>query len=85
MANHIPQRMCVGCRNMIDKNKLIRIVVDNGELILDKDQKKLSRGLYVCKNIECIKLSEKKKVFQRAIKGNNLDKFLEELKSYAER
>lgn len=84
MANHIPQRMCVGCRNMIDKNKLIRIVVNNGELFLDKEQKKLTRGFYVCKNTDCIKIAEKKKVFQRAIKKNVSEDFLKELKSYAE-
>ena len=84
MANHVPQRMCVGCRNMIDKHKLIRVINDSGQLFIDENQKKLTRGFYVCKNAECIKLSEKKKVFQRVIKENVSDKFFEELKSYAE-
>lgn len=84
MANHVPQRMCVGCRNMIDKDKLIRVINDNGQLFIDENQKKLTRGFYVCKNTECIKLSEKKKVFQRIIKENVSTKFFEELKSYAE-
>ena len=84
MANYVPQRMCVGCRNMIDKNKLIRVTNDNGQLFIDKDQKKLTRGFYICKNAECIKISEKKKVFQRIVKGNNLEEFFKELKSYAE-
>ena len=84
MANHIPQRMCVACRSMHDKDKLIRIVVENEDLVIDTSQKKLMRGFYLCKNTDCINLAQKKKVFQRALKKNVSDEFLKELINYAE-
>lgn len=76
---HIPQRMCAGCRNMFDKPSLIRVVLDDNSLIIDNGQKKLARGIYLCKNEECIKLSEKRRVFQNLLKNKVPDEFFEKL------
>lgn len=83
MAKHIPRRMCVGCRSMKEKCELIRVVVENDELLIDTNQKILKRGFYVCKDIKCIENSEKRKAFQRILKSNDLQEFYEELKNYA--
>ena len=68
MANNLtkvrtPQRMCVGCRQMSDKNLLIRVVVEDGVAVVDTTQKAQSRGVYFCKNPECIKRAAKNKGF----------------------
>lgn len=65
----IPQRMCVGCREMKDKKQLIRIVRSpEGEIDLDPTGKKSGRGAYICPNADCL---------DQAIKGKRLQKALE--------
>lgn len=64
---YIPKRMCVACREMKEKEELFRVVFSGGALI-DKEGKMQGRGAYVCKNADCITLSEKKKSFERAFK-----------------
>ena len=71
MKKHIPERMCVACRRMLPKNELIRIVKKDSEVIFDEKQKVLARGIYLCKNEECIKQAEKKRAFERLLKCEN--------------
>lgn len=68
--NHVPMRMCVACREMYPQNELIRLVRDNadGEIRFDMDKKLFGRGVYICKNIDCIHLAEKKKGIERHFK-----------------
>lgn len=68
MTKHIPKRMCVACRQMINQNELFRVVKNNDEIIIDNEKKKFGRGAYVCKNEKCIKLAMKKKAFERHLK-----------------
>ncbi|MGI5911192.1 MAG: RNase P modulator RnpM [Syntrophomonadaceae bacterium] len=66
----IPQRMCVGCREMKNKKELTRIVrTPQGSIEIDNTGKKSGRGAYVCPKLECL---------QQAIKGNRLQKALEQ-------
>lgn len=68
-ARKIPQRMCVGCREMKNKKELIRIVRNPlGNVELDSTGKKAGRGAYICPKIECL---------NQAIKGKRLQKALE--------
>ena len=62
---HTPQRMCIGCRTMKDKNLLIRVVCNNGIGVVDATQKAQSRGVYFCKNPDCIKRATKNKGFSK--------------------
>ena len=60
----IPQRQCVGCREMKDKRALIRAVKSpQGEVSLDFTGKKPGRGAYVCPNSEC----RKSRALERAL------------------
>jgi len=68
-ARKIPQRMCVGCREMKNKKELIRVVRSpEGEIALDLTGKKAGRGAYICPNLECL---------NQAVKGKRLQKALE--------
>ncbi len=58
---HIPQRMCIACRKMLPKAELIRLAVENDEIVIDKLNKKAGRGAYICKKEECIAIAEKRK------------------------
>jgi len=57
-----PQRMCVMCRQSLDKEKLFRLITKEGLTSVDFLQKEQSRGFYVCKSLTCLeKLSKNKK------------------------
>ena len=64
----IPQRQCVGCREMKDKKALLRIVkTPEGEILLDSTGKKSGRGAYVCPDPECLKKARKSRALERAV------------------
>ena len=63
----IPQRQCLGCREMKNKKDLIRVVRSpEGEISLDFKGKKPGRGAYVCPNPECLKRARKSRALERA-------------------
>ncbi|MEQ8235775.1 MAG: YlxR family protein [Syntrophomonadaceae bacterium] len=64
----LPQRMCVGCREMKNKKELIRIVrTPAGSVELDGTGKKSGRGAYLCPNPLCLNLAVKGKRLQKAL------------------
>ena len=63
----IPQRQCVGCREMKDKKALLRVVRSpEGAVSLDFTGKKPGRGAYVCPDPECLKKARKSRALERA-------------------
>ncbi len=65
----IPQRMCIGCRNMKNKKELIRIVrTPQGHIQVDTGGKMPGRGAYLCPDAQC---------FNKAIKSKGLEKALD--------
>lgn len=68
MAKHIPQRMCLCCRQSFDKDSLIRIVKSGDKIFVDKSFKASGRGAYVCKNAECLNKLVKTKQLNKAFK-----------------
>lgn len=64
----IPQRQCVGCREMKDKKELLRVVrTPEGDIRLDGRGKASGRGAYVCPNVTCLKKARKSKALERAL------------------
>ena len=54
ISKHIPQRTCVACRKVKDKQGLIRLVrISNGSVEIDASGKKAGRGAYLCRTQEC--------------------------------
>ena len=79
-----PIRTCIFCRNKFERDKCYRIVSDNnGKAIYDKDQKKNTRGIYVCKSKDCIdrgiNLIERNKILIKI--SVNKDSLINELKN----
>lgn len=65
----LPQRMCVGCRQMKNKKELVRIVrTPEGGIEIDRTGKRAGRGAYICPDQECL---------AQAVKGKRLQKALE--------
>jgi len=63
----IPQRQCLGCREMKNKKDLIRVVRSpEGEITLDFKGKKPGRGAYVCPDAACLAKARKSRALERA-------------------
>ena len=65
-AKKIPQRQCVGCREMKNKRELLRVVKSpEGQISLDFSGKKPGRGAYVCRDPECLRKARKSRALER--------------------
>lgn len=68
MQKKIPQRQCLGCREMKPKRELLRVVRSpEGAVALDCGGKASGRGAYVCQNPECLKKAIRSKALARAL------------------
>lgn len=63
----IPERMCVACRVKKEKKDLVRLVVDNGNVVLDQKKQLSGRGFYLCNDEQCFQLLKKKRVLNRLL------------------
>jgi predicted RNA-binding protein YlxR (DUF448 family) len=59
-VKHVPQRTCVGCREVLPKRKLIRLVRTGEGVQVDSTGKLAGRGAYLHDRREC---------WERALKG----------------
>ena len=57
---HVPQRTCVGCREVLPKRKMIRIVRTSDGVQIDPTGKLAGRGAYLHDRREC---------WERGLKG----------------
>jgi len=59
-VKHVPQRTCVGCREVLPKRKMVRIVKTANGLQIDPTGKLPGRGAYLHDRREC---------WERGLKG----------------
>jgi predicted RNA-binding protein YlxR (DUF448 family) len=65
---HIPQRTCIGCRQVKAKRELVRVVrTPEGALVVDETGKQNGRGAYLCPCASC---------WEAALKDDRLGKAL---------
>ena len=77
----LPQRMCVGCREMKEKRELIRVVkTPEGEITIDGKGKMNGRGAYLCRNADCLQKAVKSKGLERAFKQKITEEIFNALK-----
>ena len=68
MAKRIPQRQCLGCREMKPKSELVRVVRSpEGTVSLDLRGKAPGRGAYVCRSADCLKKALRSKAIGRSL------------------
>ena len=68
MPKRIPQRQCLGCREMKPKPELVRVVRSpEGTVSLDLRGKAPGRGAYVCRSADCLKKALRSKAISRAL------------------
>lgn len=87
MGKKIPQRQCVGCREMKAKKELIRVIrTPESEVLLDANGKKNGRGAYLCFSIDCLLKARRSKSLERSLKiaipDEIYDRLEEELKEF---
>ncbi len=79
----IPQRKCIVCGSLKDKEDLLRIVKNKEEgILIDESGKLNGRGAYVCKDESCIKGLKKSNKLNQAFKMKIDDDIYEELEAY---
>lgn len=54
------ERKCAGCGVIKDRNEMIKITNVHGELVVNPDNKKFGRSVYLCYNNACIENAFKK-------------------------
>ena len=65
-----PERLCVGCRQLHPKNRLLRIVRSpNGTAAYDPTGKSPGRGAYLCPSSECLQLARRHRGLAWSFKG----------------
>ncbi len=68
MPKHIPQRQCLGCREMKPKAELVRVVRSpEGTVSVDLRGKVPGRGAYVCRSADCLKKALRSRAVGRAL------------------
>lgn len=70
MKNEIKRR-CISCRELKNREEMIKITRYENHLIVEPDSKTMGRSAYICKNDECIKKMVKSKGIKRSLKFNN--------------
>ena len=64
-----PQRSCIGCRAVRDKQDLIRLVhTPDGRYLADAGGKLPGRGAYLCPTPACLAIAIKRRRFDRAFR-----------------
>jgi predicted RNA-binding protein YlxR (DUF448 family) len=78
---HVPQRMCVACRQSQDKKALVRLVRTPDGVVVDETGKLPGRGAYLHADPSCWELGLKK-YLQNALRTTLREADLERLRSY---
>lgn len=80
-VKHIPQRTCIGCREVQGKRTLVRLVrTAEGEVVLDPTGKKSGRGAYVHPEKACVEAALKGERLRHALKAAPTPENLERLR-----
>lgn len=83
-ARRQPQRTCVGCRSILGKRDLVRIVrTPSGEIVVDPTGKLAGRGAYLCANRRCWLIAIKHGRISAALKTTLTDEDRSQLGAHA--
>jgi predicted RNA-binding protein YlxR (DUF448 family) len=65
--NQGPQRTCIGCRGVFEKDAVVRIVAGPPGIAIDYREKLPGRAAYVCPTVECVTKALSKENLSRAL------------------
>lgn len=67
----VPMRMCIACREMMQKRELLRVVKSaDGRIGLDFSGKAAGRGAYICNRPDCVKKLGKQKLLNKVFSAD---------------
>lgn len=72
-------RTCVVTREQYPKNELLRIVRQDGHVLVDPTGKQNGKGAYLKKDLEVVSLAKQKKTLERALECPIEDSVYEEI------
>ncbi len=82
----IPMRKCVGCNEVKEKRKLIRVVrTPEKEVLIDRTGKKSGRGVYICPSVECLEAAVKAKRLEKSLNTEIDDELIQKLREEVEK
>jgi predicted RNA-binding protein YlxR (DUF448 family) len=69
---HVPARMCIGCRKKKKKEEMIRFIDSPKGFVLSNEKNHLNgRGFYLCPDLMCLKMAQKKTRWARSLESMN--------------
>lgn len=72
MSGHKAQRTCLGCREAVDQDSLVRYVLSpEGKVLIDYGRKLPGRGAYTHFDAGCLRAAVKRRQFDRAFRGSS--------------
>lgn len=82
---HVPQRLCVACREHDAKRNYVRLVrTPEGGVEVDTTGKRNGRGAYLCRRRSCWQRAIDSRLIDRALKVTLDDATRESLREYAQ-
>ena len=81
---HIPQRTCIGCREVNEKKTLVRIVKTAEGVCIDPTGRMPGRGAYLHETKECWETALKRGALGRALKTEISPEAMEALRNHME-
>ena len=82
---HIPQRTCIGCREVNEKKTLIRVVKSPDGVCIDPTGRMPGRGAYLHDSKECWEKALKRGALDRALKTEISEADMKTLLDFAEK
>jgi predicted RNA-binding protein YlxR (DUF448 family) len=61
-------RTCIGCRLRAVAGELLRLVVVDGDLVLDSRRRVAGRGAWLHPDLDCLAKAERRQAFARALR-----------------
>ena len=82
-SKHLPQRTCIACRQVKEKDELIRLVsTENNIVEIDVLGKKPGRGAYLCPQKNCWDLALRRNRLEYALRTKLCDDNRQTLHNY---
>jgi len=67
---HLPERTCIGCRSVLKKDDVVRIIAGPAGVLIDYREKLDGRAAYICPRSACIEKALKKETLTKALRIN---------------
>ncbi|NLS11096.1 YlxR family protein [Nesterenkonia sp. MY13] len=64
----VPVRTCIGCRQQVEQNTVVRFALEGDQVVLDAQRRKPGRGAWLHPSRGCIDTALQRKAFHRAFR-----------------